>query len=238
MTKTFEPYANKHLNERCFILGNGPSLKEENLKLLENEKIFIVNRGYFALEIGLHHYDYYVLTDLRVYSEDAKEIQNNVKCPRFYSSLILENKSYLEGPREDYIPIQRFRDKDKRKKDLFRNKFPKKFDDGWGKARTVVFDAALIAFFMGFKEIYFLGVDLSNNTDNKDTHFYGTGFREQKLKNEFEGKPEGFKNLVENFNKFFEDKDIKFINLSKGFNNKVPMQTDTLENVLRDKLRT
>lgn len=237
MKVSFDPYRNKHKGERCFILGNGPSLAEENLSLLKDEIVFIVNRGYFALDLGLDHYDYYVLTDLRVYSEDASEIQTNVTSPRFYSSLISDNSSYLSGPQEDYIPINRPTDK-KDRMGLFRNNFPINFEDGWGKARTVVFDTVLVAYFMGFKEIYFLGVDLSNNTDNTNTHFYGTGDREQKLKREFEGKPDGFKKLVENFNLFFKNNNVTFINLSKGFSNKVPLKTDRLENVLANKLYT
>ena len=49
---------------------------------------------------------------------------------------------------------------------------PTEYYDGWGKAVTVVVDTALIAFFLGFKEIYFLGVDLYYKDNNK-THFYG-----------------------------------------------------------------
>jgi hypothetical protein len=234
---SFDSYRNKHNGERCFILGNGPSLVEENLSLLKDEIVFIVNRGYFALDIGLDHYNYYVLTDLRVYSEDFDEIQKLSKPPRFYSSLISENHCYINGPQEPYIPINRFKDNDKRKMGLFRNNFPKNFEDGWGKARTVVFDAALVAYFMGFKEIYFLGVDLTSPSDTQ-THFYGTGIREQRLRKDFTGKPDSFCSLVDNFNSFFKKNNVKFINLSKGFLHRVPMQTDTLENILAHKLRT
>lgn len=233
----FSDFENKHTGQRCFILGNGPSLKQENLSLLKGEFVFIVNRGYFALNLGLDHYDYYVLTDLRVYSEDADEIRSKTKSPRFYSSLIEENHAYNSGQKEDYIPIKKFADKSKGKMSLFRNKFPETFYDGWGKCRTVVYDAALVAYFMGFSEIYFLGVDLTSESSN-ETHFYGTGTREQKLKNEFNGKSDSFIKLAINFNNFFQEKGIKFVNLSKGFQHKIPMNIDTLENILSEKLRT
>ena len=232
MKKTFDFYRDKHIGERCFILGNGPSLKEENLSLLKDEVVFIVNRGYFALEIGLDHYNYYVLTDLRVYKEDSKEIQKNSKFPRFYSSLIEDLESYNSGIEEDYIPIQRTNDKSRMS--LFRNKFPKNFEEGWGKARTVVFDAALVAYFMGFKEIYLLGVDLTSSSDQQ-THFYGTGHREQMLRKEFTVKPDSFYSLANNFNLFFEKNNVKFINLSKGFSHRIPLNTDTLENIISER---
>ena len=41
-------YKNKHQGERCFILGNGPSLKDIDLSLLENEITFGTNRIYLA----------------------------------------------------------------------------------------------------------------------------------------------------------------------------------------------
>ena len=234
MIHSFDSYKNKHLGERCFILGNGPSLKDENLSLLSNENVFLVNRGYFALDIGLDHYDYYVLTDLRVYSEDAEEIRSKSKFPRFYSSLIENNSNYIKGVKEDYIPIKKFEDKDKRKMSLYRNSFPTSFNDGWGKARTVVFDAALTAFFMGFKEIYFLGVDLTSPSD-QETHFYGTGIREQRLRKDFTGNPDSFRSLINNFNLFFKSCNVKFINLSKGFKHKELMKTSTLEDIINEK---
>ena len=49
----FDDYNDKYSGQRCFILGSGPSLIEENLSLIKNEKIFIVNRGYKALQHGL-----------------------------------------------------------------------------------------------------------------------------------------------------------------------------------------
>ena len=64
-------FKDKHLGERCFILGNAPSLKKENLSLLKNEIVFVCNKGYNAVDIGLPKYDYYVCTDTKnVYSED------------------------------------------------------------------------------------------------------------------------------------------------------------------------
>jgi len=45
----FDQFKNKHQGERCFILGNSPSLQEESLSLLKDETVFIVNKGYREL---------------------------------------------------------------------------------------------------------------------------------------------------------------------------------------------
>ena len=59
----FKNFENKYVGKRCFIIGSGPSLTKENLSLLKNEKIFIVNRAYKALQLGLPHYDFHVCVD-------------------------------------------------------------------------------------------------------------------------------------------------------------------------------
>jgi uncharacterized Rossmann fold enzyme len=37
-------FKSSHSGKRCFILGNGPSLKTDNLKCLEDEFVFTVNQ--------------------------------------------------------------------------------------------------------------------------------------------------------------------------------------------------
>lgn len=37
-------FHNMHLGERCFVLGNGPSLKDVNFSLLKDEFVFTCNR--------------------------------------------------------------------------------------------------------------------------------------------------------------------------------------------------
>ena len=101
----FSNYKNKYEGQRCFILGSGPSLVDENLSLIKNEKIFIVNRGYKALNYGLSHYDFYVCSDKRVYEDNSVEIQKNSKFPRFYNNTFADSEIYWAGSRERYIPI-------------------------------------------------------------------------------------------------------------------------------------
>ena len=230
----FDNFVNKHLGERCFILGNAPSLLNENLSLLKNETVFIVNKGYNALSIGLDHYNYYVLVDERVYNTDYEDIQKNVNCTRFYSYVMKDNKKYLSGPREEFIPINKIFTKESGSKNIIKNKFPNSFDEGWGKTRSVVFDAALVAFFMGFKEIYFLGVDLYHDP-NASTHFYKSSNREENSRGEINSNPQILKSIIKNISSYFETNAITITNLSKGFKYKELMKTSTLEDVINEK---
>ena len=230
----FDNFKDKHLNERCFILGNAPSLSTENLSLLKNEKVFIVNKGYNALSIGLDHYNYYVLIDERVYNTDYLDIQKNINCPKFYSYTLKDNKNYLSGPKEDFVPINKIFTKESGSKNIIKNKFPKSFEEGWGKTRSVVFDAALIAFFMGFKEIYFLGVDLYHDP-NTPTHFYKPSNREEKSRGEINSNPQIIKSIIKNMSNHFETNNVIMANLSKGFKYKELMKTNLLENIINEK---
>jgi len=228
----FKNLENKYNGERCFIIGSGPSLIKENLSLLKNEKIFIVNRAYKALEHGLTHYDFHVCVDKRVYEEHFIEIQNNTKFPRFYNHAFLDSECYWDGAKEKFIPIFRHENKNSiLYKSLLLNIMPSHYYDGWGKTGSVIIDAALIAFFLGFKEIFLLGNDLSYE-DNETTHFYGGGREERRFSNEIKSAiflSDSLNLIVKNLNKFFELNSVKMINLSKGYKHKGLFRIGRLE---------
>ncbi len=207
---------------RCFILGSAPSLIEEDLSLLKNENIFIVNRGYKALDHGLTHYDFYVCIDKRVYEKNQKEIQENTKFPRFYNHTFLDSEKYWKGSKEKFIPIFKHENKNSiLYKSLVLNIMPTNYYDGWGNSSTVVLDTAMIAFFLGYKEIYLLGVDLSYK-NNTETHFYGKDYDEENPLFEKENRPVVFRSntlnfAINNINNFFKTFGVKMVNLSKGY---------------------
>ncbi|MCI0854684.1 MAG: hypothetical protein J4N91_09695, partial [Chloroflexi bacterium] len=46
-------YRDRHRGERCFVIGNGPSLKQTDLSLLKEEFTFGMNRIYMIFaELG------------------------------------------------------------------------------------------------------------------------------------------------------------------------------------------
>jgi len=225
----FNSYQNKHAGERCFILGSAPSLAEENLSLLDTEKVFVCNRGYRALDIGLNHFDYYVISDQIQYEGYQSDIQQRVSCPRFYASYISECETYTSGIQEPHIQIK----KTTLVKHQIRtnNKFPKSFQEGWGKTSTVVLDASLVAYFMGFSEIYLLGCDW--HYKKEANYFYKHTGRVVPIRDNV-----GLKYLPDNvarFREFFKSNDVKFINLSKGFKDKHLMDSGDFEEVINGK---
>jgi len=222
----FKDYQNKHLGERCFILGSAPSLAEEDLSLLKGEKIFVCNRGFRATDIGLDHFDYYVLTEQIQYEGYQSEIQQRVSCPRFYASYISECETYTSGMQEAHIQIKK--SKIEKSKIRTTGKFPNTFEEGWGKTSTVVFDASLIAYFMGFTEIYLLGADFYYQKESN--YFFTHSGNVVPIRDNI-----GLKHLadtVPRFVNFFKSKNIKFVNLSKGLRDKTIMDTAVFKDVI------
>ena len=54
-------FKNKHSNDRCFIVGTGPSIKNQDLKLLENETVIGVSGLFQHKDIHIINPRYYVL---------------------------------------------------------------------------------------------------------------------------------------------------------------------------------
>lgn len=227
----FTPFSNKHEGERCFIIGCGPSLRNEYLSLLKDETVLVCNKAFLAAkELNLPHFDYYFVTDPEVRSDIVKHYGKyfyDISVPRIYSYAIIKNNP--TDVIEDFIMIP----KDYKVRFGY-GPFPEKFSDGWGLTTSVVFEAVIVAYFMGFKEIYLLGVDM--NYDNlSDTHFYKMGEREEKQKyhmiDNWHNTVKTVSKLVDHFNK----NDVKFVNLSKGFTRFELMPTDKLENICKSK---
>ena len=214
----FHSLEKKYQGERCFILGNAPSLSLENLADLKNEKVFICNKGYMAKKIGLQKYDFYVLGDPKQAEMHKEEILENISGIKFISSAIVDNYFKTDFIYYKRLGVQLF------------HRFPNRFQDGWGKTRTVVLDAAIIAYFMGFSKIYLLGVDLDYSANNN--HFYLDSDIEKRFKDKIPKRlPEIF-SILDKFNQKFKKEKIDFVNLSQGFKYQDRMSVGKLKHII------
>lgn len=72
----------KYLSERCFIIGNGPSLRETKMSLLANEYTFGLNRIYLLFdELGFTSTFHVVCNPLVVqqWAHEIAELQPSVR---------------------------------------------------------------------------------------------------------------------------------------------------------------
>jgi hypothetical protein len=176
-----EGYRNAHANERCFILGNGPSLLRTNLSLLRNEFTFGLNRIYLLFsELGFPTTFLVSVNDL-VLEQCAAEIAG-LDLPRF---ITWRARRWFEAD-----PVTIFLDTDFTGTENFSSEATRRLFEG----HTVTFVALQLAFFMGFTDVILIGVDHNFETKGQPNlvitaegddpnHFtpgyFGKGFRWQ-----------------------------------------------------------
>lgn len=142
--------------ERCFIIGNGPSLNREDLSLLKDEKTFAFNRIYQMYQYTDWRPTYYMAIDRsimqKMYQENEKEL-----CTKhiFFASKALAKKYKRQNAHwvlvNGVAPINL-----KKKKPC---NICEDVSQYFSLAQSVTINALEFAFYMGFKEIYLLGID-------------------------------------------------------------------------------
>ena len=77
-------FENNHLGQRCFIIGNGPSLNRMDLSPLQNEITFGMNRIYLLFQVLGFQTTYYVSVNRIVIQQCAQDIKS-LSIPKFIS---------------------------------------------------------------------------------------------------------------------------------------------------------
>jgi hypothetical protein len=138
-------YKNAYQGERCFILGNGPSLARMDLKPLRSEFTFGLNRIYLLFEEMGFETSFLVCMNDLVLKQSWSEIRN-VKTPKFIN---WRARDLFQDSNEDIIF-------------LYETFIPQFSEDisrkVWGGA-TVTFVALQIAFYLGFEQVFLIGID-------------------------------------------------------------------------------
>lgn len=166
--------------ERCFIMGNGPSLKQTDLTKLKNENTFGLNRIYLAFpEMGFETTYYLCVNDLVV--EQTGEDIKKLTMPRFVTTRALK---WLEPDDNLYFLYATYTGP------TFAKDIRKRMWEG----ATVTYMALQTAFYLGFEQVILIGVDHYFATKGKPNetvvsegddpnHFnagyFGKGFRWQ-----------------------------------------------------------
>lgn len=214
---------NIHKGERCFIVGNGPSIKKQDLSLLHDEYTFTVNQLPRRNDYNKINSDFHLWTDKRFFDVDPKspegnEILNVLRKAKnsnsrqiifyaydlkpFVEALELHNICETHYIGEDYhYSVNDFDSIDLTKP------IP-----GFS---TVVHYAICVALYMGFTEIYLLGCDC--------TSFITTA--QAKMKNWEDGVHYGYdvndieeKRLESSNNVYSMEKELLFnANVFKGY---------------------
>ena len=179
--KAFLALKDIHKGERCFIIGNGPSLTAADLTLIKDEYCFAANRIFYIYDKTEWRPTYYCAQDT-VVIEDILEELNRVEtqsekmflisdCYNKVSKELLENKDVLFFCAKYRIAHKNVEFSDSIEKHIY----------GGG---SITYAAIQIAAYMGFSKIYLIGVDHSyasasfsnneiNNQDVMSSYFEG-----------------------------------------------------------------
>ena len=176
---TLERLRNVHAGERCFILGNGPSLIQLDLSRLRGEHTFGLNRGYLLFpRIGFET-TYHVCINQLVAAQFGRELAALGSRKMF----AWRTRQHFSG-REDIAFVRT----------MDRPHFSPDSAKGVWDGSTVTYVALQLAFFFGFEEVILIGVDhnfatkgpanrtvtaTSGDASHFDSHYFGPGVRWQ-----------------------------------------------------------
>jgi FkbM family methyltransferase len=166
-----EQYKNK---ERCFVIGNGPSLNQTDLSMLKDEITFAVN-GFFLKVPDLNWTPTFYVVEDHLVAEDRQVWINKFKGPTKLFPVYL---AYCLDEGEDTIFFNH----------QPRISYPHGFDFSTDAEKvtytgcTVTNTCLQLASYLGFKEIYLIGVDASYAipSDADQGGKYGVGILDMK----------------------------------------------------------
>lgn len=159
-----EKFHNRHVGERCVIIGNGPSLNELDLARLRDEFTVGVN-GIFYAESITFPLSYYVVEDTSVMEENLEAIKGYSAGHKFFPTIY--RKMYGEVPVEEgaengvtFFTMNRgFYAKES--PNFCVPRFSTDASQRLYCGQSVTIINLQLAYYMGFTEVYLIGMDFS-----------------------------------------------------------------------------
>lgn len=156
-------FHNKHRGEDCFIIGNGPSLNEMDLSPLADYHTFGLNKIYLMEERGVDLDLSYLVSVNPLVIEQSADVFEHLDCDTFLSYCAARDH-VRRRPHVHYLftggPY------------TFQTDLRTRVHEGY----TVTFVAMQIAYFMGFRRVFLIGVDHSFQAEgapNEKQHLEG-----------------------------------------------------------------
>lgn len=228
---------NIYEGKRCFVIGNGPSLTTEDLESLKGEVTFACNRIYDIFAYTGWRPTYYMCIDSAIISE--MRLNQSEILTLSQSEIFCINRSFVQNF-EDKLNIHEIF-----LEGAFLTNINKLVMDGvsenvsdhFTKTLSVVCTMIEFAFYMGFKEIYLLGIDhyfgieINMNGDKVINRDVQAHFKEQKDKSVFPARKEALTRCYEVLRDYADLHGVIIKNLTRGGKLEV-FERDSLENIL------
>lgn len=153
--KRLAAYKGRYVGRRCFFIGNGPSLRAEDLTKLHEagEITFAFNRIYNIFDQTPWRPDFYISQDEKMLAgcvNEVCEIKGDAKfIPiqlKWWNDISIDDATYFNIINQQVDDPQQFLFSDDISRCIY-------------NSSTGMYTAAQIAAYMGFSELYFIGVD-------------------------------------------------------------------------------
>lgn len=160
-------YKDTSVGKICVVVGNGPSLRMDDLTMLEELRIptFACNRITKAFSQTTWRPTYYFISDEKLLSDYPDDVDGVPAERRFFPKAfegkICNGIFYNPGP--EYVDFEK------------EGRFSLDAAEGVYGGGTVTVEMLQFAYYMGFREIYLIGVDFSYAVDsplNNKTYSY------------------------------------------------------------------
>jgi hypothetical protein len=170
-----------HRGRRAFVIGNGPSLQMADLERLNGEITFASNKIFLAFDQIAWRPTYYCVCDEMVAENNAariRTVESRMFLPWAY------RKFYCAGPNTVWYE-EKFENKfatELSAEELERASLHFSRDVGRGvhSGYTVIYNQLQIAWHMGIREVYLIGIDFSFQVPTArkvDTRFQSADYR-------------------------------------------------------------
>ncbi|MCR9129333.1 MAG: glycosyltransferase [Alphaproteobacteria bacterium] len=177
-------FRDKHAGERCFIVGNGPSLNRTDLSLLKDETVFGSNGIFLLFDRIDWRPDYYTCVDSRVLPDRADEINTMLASEPGMTGFFPARLTDHAG---GGVPVAtRTLIPDGRNRLFFNQRIPTMANPPWSmfspdpgaylvQPHTVTITMLQLAAYMGFSEIFLVGCDNTYKLTDSMQHGDGEG---------------------------------------------------------------
>lgn len=205
-----------YLGKRCFIIATGPSLLPSDLDILHahGELCLSMNKIYRIFDRTEWRPDFYFIEDQYMIEEISEEVAN-LELP--YKFVTAVPSSYWAQEKAEssiklYCVCERLH--------TLEPKFSEEMERYAYDGKTVTYICLQMAAYMGFREIYLLGVDFNytNRIDDAQNHFagYHTSDNADKKTKFFPFMKEDVQVSYESAKRYADSHNMKIYNATRG----------------------
>lgn len=168
-------FCNIHQDEKIFIIGNSPSVKDTDLKRISHAKKMVVSNFYLHEDYDIIEPEYYCFaqfTYTNIFNEDTAkrwldDIGSHSGNPQFFFNIsekkLIDQCSSLKEKKINYMCL-----------DAINLDYYDEIDitSKMLSGQSVIIDCIQLAIYMGFKYIYLVGVEHSEIVTGQYNYFY------------------------------------------------------------------